>query len=70
MEGVKLSKIRQTEKGKYCIISLICGIKKIQQTSDIAKEKQTHRYREQTCLPLGGRGGRGKKKKGEITTIY
>ena len=25
-EGIMLSEIRQTEKGKYCIISLVCGI--------------------------------------------
>ena len=26
LEGIKLSEISQTEKDKYCIISLICGI--------------------------------------------
>ena len=25
-EGLMLSEISQTEKGKYCVISLICGI--------------------------------------------
>ena len=28
LEGIMLSEISQTEKGKYCIISLICGILK------------------------------------------
>ena len=31
-----LSEISQTEKDKYCMISLICGIKK--------KKKKTHRH--------------------------
>lgn len=26
LEGILLSEISQTEKGKYCIISLVCGI--------------------------------------------
>ena len=26
LKGILLSEINQTEKGKYCIISLICGI--------------------------------------------
>ena len=26
LEGIMLSEISQTEKGKHCIISLICGI--------------------------------------------
>ena len=29
-EGIKLSEISQTEKGKYCMFSLICGILKNQ----------------------------------------
>ena len=48
-----LSEISQTED-KYCMISLICGIQ---------KENQTHRYREQTggCqLPETGDRGRGR----------
>ena len=28
LEGIKLSEIYQTEKDKYCMISLICGILK------------------------------------------
>ena len=26
LEGIKLSEINQTEKDKYCMISLICGL--------------------------------------------
>ena len=34
-----LSEISQTEKDKYCMISLICGIQKIQQTSECNKKE-------------------------------
>ena len=34
MVGIMLSEISQTEKEKYCVISLVCGIYKIQQTSE------------------------------------
>ena len=34
LEGIMLSEICQTEKDKYCRLSLICGIKKIKQTSE------------------------------------
>ena len=30
LEGIMLREISHTEKDKYCMISLICGIKKIQ----------------------------------------
>ena len=38
-EGIMLSESSQTEKGKFCIISFICGILK----------NQTHRKRYQIC---------------------
>ena len=34
-----LSEITQAEKDKCCMISLLCGIKKIQQTSDYNKKE-------------------------------
>ena len=34
LEGIMLSEMSQTEKDKYCMIALICGISKIQQTSE------------------------------------
>ena len=37
-----LSEIRQTEKDKYCMISLICGIQKLIQTS--AYNKKINRF--------------------------
>ena len=49
LEGIIPSEISQTEKDKSCMISLTCGIYKIQQTSEYNNnnKKQTHRYREQ-----------------------
>ena len=42
------------------MISLKCGIQKIQQTSEYNKKKQTHRYRDQTSGYQWGDGrGRG-----------
>ena len=37
LEGIILSEISQTEKDKYCMISLICGILKIKQTNEYNK---------------------------------
>ena len=34
LEGIMLSEISQTEEDKYYMISLICGILKIQQTRE------------------------------------
>ena len=34
LEGIMLSEMSQTEKDKYCMIALVCGISKIQQTSE------------------------------------
>ena len=34
-----LSEVSQTEKNKYCIISLTCGIQKIQQTNEYNKKE-------------------------------
>ena len=34
LQGIMLSEISQTEKDKYHMLSLICGILKIQQTSE------------------------------------
>ena len=42
-----LSEIHQTEQDKYCMISLTCGIEKIQQKKKKEKEKvqQTSEYK-------------------------
>ena len=39
LKGIMLSEISQTEKDKHCMISLICGILKIQQTSEYNKKE-------------------------------
>ena len=39
LEGIMLSETSQTEKDKYCVILLICGIKNIQQTSEYNKNR-------------------------------
>ena len=67
--GIRLSETGQTEKDKCCMISHICGFYKLQQTIDITKKKQTHRYRKQTsgCQWGEGRGDRqyrGRRLKG------
>ena len=56
LEGIMLSEISQTEKYKY----LYVGSKKQNKWTNITKEKQSYRYREQT----GGcqRGGGGERK--------
>ena len=39
LEGIMLNEISQTEKDSYCMISLTCGIKKIQPTSEYNKKE-------------------------------
>ena len=39
LEGIVLSEISLTEKDKYCMLSLICGIKKMQKTSAYNKKE-------------------------------
>ena len=46
LEGITLSEISQTEKGKYCITSLVCGISK--------KKKKLIEKRSDTWLPEAG----------------
>ena len=59
LEDIMLSEISQTEKDKYCMISLICGILKIQQTSEYnKKEADSHIQRTNQQLPVG-RGKEG-----------
>ena len=46
LEGIMLSEISQTEKDKYCMISLILESKKYKKLVNITKK--SHRHREQT----------------------
>ena len=47
-ENIMLTEISQTEKDKYCMILLICGIWKYNKVMNKTKKKLTYRYREQT----------------------
>ena len=40
LEGIMLSEISQTEKDKYCMISLLCRIWKIKQTGEYNNNNQ------------------------------
>ena len=42
---IVLSEIHQTEQDKYCMISLTCGIEKIQQKKKKEKVQQTSEYK-------------------------
>ena len=54
-----LSEISQTEKDKYCMISLTYGIFKIQQTSEYNNKKRRYRKRTSDYLWGGVRGNIG-----------
>ena len=58
-EGITLSEISQTEKDKYCIISLICGIFKKK------KPKLTDLFTENRLVIVRGRV-QGFGEKGEV----
>ena len=46
-----------SQKDKYHIISLLCGISNMAQMNLSIEQKQTYRLREQTCGCQGGREG-------------
>ena len=48
LKVIILSRVSQKEKGKYHMISLICGILKNDTNESISKQKQIHRLRKQT----------------------
>ena len=50
---ITLSEVSQTEKDKYYMISLICGIENVTQKETM---KQTHRHGEQACSCQGELG--------------
>ena len=55
LEDIMLSRIIQREKDKYCMISLICGIKKIHQIQTKYKNRsRLYRHREQTLVVISG----------------
>ena len=53
---ITLSKICQAEKDKYHMMSFICGIYNATQMNLQTEQKQTHRYREETCGCPGKEG--------------
>ena len=57
LENIILSEVSWTEKDKYYMISLICGIWKITQVNLYTKQKQSHRHRKQTHGYQRGKGG-------------
>ena len=63
LKGIMLSEITKPEKDKYCMLSLIQGISKINKLVNITKKKQIHRYKAQTSGYQWGE--RGKKGVGE-----
>ena len=49
LEIVRLSDVSQTEKEKFHMTSLVCGIEKeIMQMNLLTKQKESHRLRKQT----------------------
>ena len=55
---IKLSKVSETKKRKYYMISLTCGISKKFQMN-LTKQKQIHKYRNQTRATKREREGGG-----------
>ena len=46
LESIMLSAVSHTEKDRYCMISLTCGIlKKYNKIVNVTKKTQTHRYK-------------------------
>ena len=65
LERIILSEVSQTEKDKYHMISLRCGIKN---TTEINIRMKENRLRDQTCGSQGG--GEGQIGSLELATIY
>ena len=58
LESVMLSEVSQTEKGKYRVTSLVCGMKR-DDTNGLVYKTEAHRLRERTSGCPGGRMGGG-----------
>ena len=71
LKTIILSEISQTEKDKYYIIWLVCGIfLKMMQMNLYTKQKQTHRYSKQTYGYQRGKGRGGKIKSLGLTYAH
>ena len=67
LEGIILSEVSQTEKDKYCMISLKCGIQTIKQTSEYnKKETDSQVQRTNQWLPVGRGKGEGHDRGGRL----
>ena len=55
LEGIMFSEM--SEKDKYCMISLICGILKIQQTNEYNKKEADTEIESKLVVTSGERGG-------------
>ena len=56
LEGIMLSEVSQAEKHKYCMISLLCGILKIQQTSEYKRSRLADTKNKLVVTSGGGQG--------------
>ena len=59
LEVIILSKVNQTEKDKYYMISLTCGILKNDTNELFTEQKQIHGHRKQSYGYQKGKGGQG-----------
>ena len=50
LEIIILCEVSQTEKDKYPMISLICGIENMIQMNLFTKQKQTHRHKNKLMI--------------------
>ena len=58
--GIMLSEVSQRERDKYCVISLICGNWKIQNSSEYFKEEADLRDTEHKLVVISGGEGQYK----------
>ena len=64
LEGSMPREISQTKKDKYCMISLICGIQKMKQTSEYNKKVDSDIEKKLAVTSGEKRGGRGNTEAG------
>ena len=70
LENTVLGEISQTEKDKYYMISLICGIRKIIQMNAYTIQKQIHRHKNKIVVTKGEKeGGEGQIRDMGLTGI-
>ena len=65
-----LGEVSQTEKDKYHMITLICGIQNMTQMNLSVKHKQTQGHRKQTCNCQRRGRGKGWTRSWGLASIY